>query len=112
MLPVGYYISVIVSTNEVIKKYMTLEENFVINSLLFFRCENLQELILTENLLVELPGSLGSLLKLTNLNADRNRLATLPPEIGKCFCEGVDIKSYLKLFSIGKHFMVKSKKIK
>jgi protein scribble len=47
-----------------------------------FRCENLQELILTENFLMELPISIGKLVKLTNLNADRNNLQGLPEEIG------------------------------
>lgn len=47
-----------------------------------FRCENLQELILTENFLMELPVSIGNLVKLTNLNADRNNLQGLPEEIG------------------------------
>lgn len=47
-----------------------------------FSCENLQELILTENFLIELPLSIGKLVKLTNLNVDRNSLRSLPPIIG------------------------------
>ncbi|XP_014747669.1 PREDICTED: protein scribble homolog [Sturnus vulgaris] len=47
-------------------------------------CENLSELILTENMLTALPKSLGKLGKLTNLNVDRNRLTALPAEIGGC----------------------------
>lgn len=42
----------------------------------------MQELILTENFLMELPVSIGNLVKLTNLNADRNNLQSLPEEIG------------------------------
>lgn len=45
-------------------------------------CENLQELILTENFLVELPVTIGRLVYLTNLNVDRNSLHCLPSEIG------------------------------
>lgn len=48
-----------------------------------FRCENLQELILTENFLLELPLSIGKLYNLNNLNVDRNSLQSLPIEIGK-----------------------------
>lgn len=50
-----------------------------------FSCENLQELILTENFLVELPVTIGRLVNLTNLNVDRNSLHCLPTEIGKLF---------------------------
>uniref|UniRef100_A0A672J4E2 PDZ domain-containing protein n=1 Tax=Salarias fasciatus TaxID=181472 RepID=A0A672J4E2_SALFA len=39
-------------------------------------CENLTELVLTENLL--------QLKKLTNLNVDRNRLGSVPKELGGC----------------------------
>jgi len=48
-----------------------------------YSCENLQELILTENFLVELPTTIGRLVKLTNLNVDRNSLHCLPTDIGK-----------------------------
>jgi protein scribble len=44
----------------------------------------LQELILTENFLKQLPATIGQLVKLTNLNVDRNALQTIPREIGKC----------------------------
>lgn len=47
------------------------------------RCENLQELILTENFLLELPVTIGKLHNLNNLNVDRNSLQSLPTEIGK-----------------------------
>lgn len=47
-----------------------------------YSCENLQELILTENFLVELPVTIGRLVNLTNLNVDRNSLHCLPTEIG------------------------------
>lgn len=57
------------------------------------RCENLQELILTDNLLKELPSTIGNLKKLTNLNVDRNKLTELPPQIGKS----------KKSFSLDKH---------
>lgn len=43
---------------------------------------NLQELVLTENYIGELPASIGALTKMNNLNVDRNRLETLPPQIG------------------------------
>lgn len=49
----------------------------------------MQELILTENLLVELPSSIGNMKKLNNLNVDRNALEVLPPEIGNCENLGV-----------------------
>lgn len=51
--------------------------------LFYYSCENLQELILTENFLVELPVTIGRLVNLTNLNVDRNSLHCLPTEIGK-----------------------------
>jgi protein scribble len=57
-----------------------MTDTFLLFSL--FRCENLQELILTENFLMELPVSIGNLVKLTNLNADRNNLQSLPEKIG------------------------------
>lgn len=47
-----------------------------------FRCTTLQELVLTDNFLTELPSSIGNLTKLTNLNVDRNRLEYIPREIG------------------------------
>lgn len=49
----------------------------------------MQELILTENFLVELPHSLGRMCKLNNLNVDRNALASLPSEIGNLTNLGV-----------------------
>lgn len=55
----------------------------------FLSCENLQELILTENHLTELPTSIGNLVKLTNLNVDKNLLFELPPEIGNLTQLGV-----------------------
>jgi Leucine-rich repeat (LRR) protein len=74
-----------------------------------FRCENLQELILTENFLMELPVSVGNLVKLTNLNADRNNLQSLPEEIGlyvlytkqiyKVYCLLSEISAVKLLFS-------------
>jgi len=54
-----------------------------------FRCVCLQELILTENFLTEMPTSLGNLTKLTNLNVDRNRLHDLPVDIGSLVCLNV-----------------------
>lgn len=56
---------------------------------LFNRCENLQELILTENFLSKLPKSIGYLVKLNNLNVDRNALESIPIEIGNCTSLGV-----------------------
>lgn len=53
------------------------------------RCENLQELILTENFLRKLPKSTGRLTKLNNLNVDRNALESIPNEIGNCASLGV-----------------------
>jgi protein scribble len=57
--------------------------------LIFNRCENMQELILTENFLVELPNSIGRMTKLNNLNVDRNALIAVPQEIGYCTNLGV-----------------------
>lgn len=54
-----------------------------------FRCENMQELILTENFLVELPASIGRMRKLNNLNVDRNSLAAIPNEFGNLTNLGV-----------------------
>ena len=55
-------------------------------SLIFFvfaySCESIQELILTENLLSDLPSSIGKLRCLHNLNVDRNRLTEIPVEVG------------------------------
>ena len=48
----------------------------------FHRCVNLQELVLTENYIGELPDSIGALTRLNNLNVDRNRLEYLPPAVG------------------------------
>ena len=53
------------------------------------RCENLQELILTENFIRRLPKSIGRLIKLNNLNVDRNSLESIPIEIGNCVSLGV-----------------------
>lgn len=53
------------------------------------RCENMQELILTENFLVEMPHSLGRMRKLNNLNVDRNSLVAMPSEIGNLTNLGV-----------------------
>lgn len=49
----------------------------------------MQELILTENFLVELPNSIGRMKKLNNLNVDRNALISLPPDIGNLTNLGV-----------------------
>lgn len=49
----------------------------------------MQELILTENFLSELPASIGQMTKLSNLNVDRNALEYLPIEIGNCSSLGV-----------------------
>lgn len=49
----------------------------------------MQELILTENFLIELPNSIGRMSKLNNLNVDRNALTSLPPEIGQLINLGV-----------------------
>lgn len=59
------------------------ERETEINVFVCSRCENLQELILTENFLLELPSTIGKLLNLNNLNVDRNSLQLLPTEIGK-----------------------------
>lgn len=56
---------------------------------IYFRCQNMQELILTENFLMHLPASIGEMTKLSNLNADRNTLEYLPAEIGQCTSLGV-----------------------
>ena len=52
-------------------------------------CTSLQELVVTENFLTELPTSVGHLTKITNLNLDRNRLEFLPCEIGNLTVLGV-----------------------
>lgn len=49
----------------------------------------MQELILTENFLIELPNSIGRMKRLNNLNVDRNALAALPSEIGNLTNLGV-----------------------
>lgn len=59
-----------------------LDVQFITYTVFFFRCESLQELILTENYLLELPTTMGNLLNLNNLNVDRNGLQSLPTEIG------------------------------
>lgn len=63
--------------------------HFYFHSLSVARCENLQELILTENFLTKLPKSIGRLIKLNNLNVDRNALESIPLEIGNCTSLGV-----------------------
>jgi protein scribble len=52
-------------------------------------CSCLQELILTENLLSELPPTIGNLVHLTNFNVDRNQLEELPQQIGNLTKLGV-----------------------
>ena len=47
------------------------------------RCTKLEELVVTENFIHELPESIGNLRRVTHLNADRNRLETLPQQIGE-----------------------------
>lgn len=49
----------------------------------------MQELILTENFLCNLPASIGRMVKLNNLNVDRNALESIPIEIGNCTSLGV-----------------------
>lgn len=49
----------------------------------------MQELILTENFLVELPNSIGRMKRLNNLNVDRNALIALPFEVGNLTNLGV-----------------------
>lgn len=49
----------------------------------------MQELILTENFLKELPVSIGNMTKLNNLNIDRNSLLSLPIEFGNLISLGV-----------------------
>lgn len=49
----------------------------------------MQELILTENFLNNLPDSIGEMTKLNNLNVDRNALEYIPNEIGTCISLGV-----------------------
>ena len=48
-------------------------------------CFNITELVLTENLLIELPTSIGQLKKITTFNVDRNQLEYLPKEVLKSF---------------------------
>lgn len=38
---------------------------------------------MTDNMLKELPNTIGNLKKLTNLNVDRNKLTELPAQIGE-----------------------------
>ena len=45
-------------------------------------CENLSEPVLTENMLMALPRSLGKLTKLTNIDTHWNRLEVLQPKVG------------------------------
>lgn len=56
---------------------------------ILYRCDCMQELILTENYLTELPSSIGRMTMLNNLNVDRNSLSFLPAEIGNCTNLGV-----------------------
>lgn len=49
----------------------------------------MQELILTENYIIELPPSIGRMALLNNLNIDRNALTSIPAEIGSCVSLGV-----------------------
>jgi protein scribble len=49
----------------------------------------MQELILTENFLVEMPNSIGRMRRLNNLNVDRNSLVAIPSEIGNLTNLGV-----------------------
>jgi protein scribble len=49
----------------------------------------MQELVLTDNYISELPSSIGDLTMLTNFNVDRNRLEYLPPQIGNLVNMGV-----------------------
>jgi protein scribble len=49
----------------------------------------MQELILTENFLIELPNSIGRMKRLNNLNVDRNSLVSLPSDIGNLTNLGV-----------------------
>lgn len=44
---------------------------------------------MTENFLIKLPSSIGRLIKLNNLNVDRNALESIPAEIGNCIALGV-----------------------
>ena len=55
----------------------------------YFRCRTMQELVLTDNYISELPASIGDLTMLTNFNVDRNRLEYLPPQIGNLVNMGV-----------------------
>ncbi|VBB25787.1 unnamed protein product [Acanthocheilonema viteae] len=47
-------------------------------------CHALTEIYLTENLLTEIPSSVGNLKNLRTLNLDKNQLKELPPTIGGC----------------------------
>ena len=49
----------------------------------------MQELVLTDNYISELPTSIGDLTQLTNFNVDRNRLEYLPTQIGNLVNMGV-----------------------
>ena len=51
----------------------------------------MQELVLTDNYISELPSSIGDLTMLTNFNVDRNRLEYLPPQIGNLVNMGIFI---------------------
>lgn len=45
--------------------------------------------MLTDNLLQELPASLGNLRQLLNLNVDKNQIQQLPSTIGSCTSLGL-----------------------
>ena len=53
----------------------------------------MQELVLTDNYISELPASIDDLTMLTNFNVDRNRLEYLPPQIGNLVNIGVDFRA-------------------
>ena len=68
----------------------------------------MQELVLTENYIGELPNSIGFMTKLNNLNVDRNRLEYLPPAIGNLVQV---IKRKMKLSKRFYNFVAKSVQI-
>ena len=46
-------------------------------------CDNLQELILTDNKLRQLPTSIGNLKRMYHFNVDKNLLEIIPSDLGK-----------------------------
>ena len=48
-----------------------------------FSCDNLQELILTDNKLRQLPTSIGNLKRMYHFNVDKNLLEIIPSDLGK-----------------------------